>query len=129
MTKKLLGRWVKGTLVSAVAAYASYAAWVRLRAWALVASTGPHDTFGTGMVQTLVAESVGLLSLPILLWVGMRLLRERGNHALVVGGFAAWWFIAGPVIEEAVGTTSTALLLALFVMIGGLLSLLEFPTR
>lgn len=89
MTKKFLARWVKGTLVSAVAVYASYAAWVRLRAWALVASTGPQDTFGTGWVQTLVAEGVGLLSLPLLLWAGMRLLRERGNHALVLGGFAA----------------------------------------
>lgn len=109
--------------------YASYAAWVRLRAWALVASIGPQDTLGTGWVQTLVAEWVGLLSVSLLLWAGMRLLRERGNHVLVLGGFAAWWFIAGHVIEQPFGATPTTLLLALFVVIGGLLSLLEFPTR
>ena len=132
MTKKLLARWVKGTLVSAIAAYVSYTAWTHLRTWAQAASIDSHSTIGTGWVQTLVAEWTWLLALPILLWVGMRLLRERGNHALVLGGCVAWWFITDQVVEQAARTTATTgitLLLALFVLIGGLLSLLEFPTR
>jgi xanthine/CO dehydrogenase XdhC/CoxF family maturation factor len=58
----------------------------------------------------------------------MRLVRERGNHLLVLGGGLMWPFIGGHVIEDAVvGRAETAFSCALFALLGGLLSFAEVP--
>jgi hypothetical protein len=121
-------RGVKGTVVSALAAVACYWMWTSLREWSDDVSRASGDAMGAGWLETLLAGIVGLLSMPVLLWAGMRLLRERGNHLLVAGGFVAWWIIGGDVVEKGdVSATAMALRLALFAGIGGLLSLVEMP--
>lgn len=122
-----VARWAKGILVSEVAVDGCYLTWGRLHEWAQDASIAGQGAMGAGWIEGLLALFVGLLSMPLLLWAGMRLLGERGNHMLVLGGVAAWWLIGGHVVEGAVGGMATALFLALFAVIGGLLSLVEVP--
>lgn len=128
MTKTRAVRAVKGTLVSALAAVVCHWMWTSLREWSDDVSRASGDAMGAGWLESLLAGLLGLLSMPVLLWAGMRLLREHGNHLLVVAGFAAWWLIGGHVVEDGnVGDTATALYLALFAGLGGLLSLAEVP--
>lgn len=129
MTKGRAVRWGKGTLVSAVAAGVCYWIWDSLRAWAQDASAAGQGAMGAGWFEGLLAGFIGLLSMPVLLWAGMRLLGERGNHLLVLGGVVVWWLIGGHVVEDAVGSAATALFLALYAVAGGLLSLAEIPGK
>ncbi|MGW5420388.1 hypothetical protein [Streptomyces sp. NPDC003943] len=130
MTKTRTFRWLKGTLVSGLAALVGYAVWHALRQWAHAASAGPDAGFGTGFLESLVASVVGVLLTPLLLWAGMRLTGERGNHLLVAGGAAAWFFAGGRLVENAgVDTVELALTVVLFAVLGGLLSLVEVPRK
>lgn len=116
MTKSRTTRWAKGTLVSAVAAVVCHTAWERLREW----------SSGVSAAEGMLASVTGLVAMPVLLWVGMRLLGERGNHLLVLAGVVAWWLIGGHVVEDAtVGATCTTLLLTLFALLGGALAMAE----
>lgn len=126
-SKAKVARWAKGTLVSAVAAGACYRTWIRLQEWADDVSAAGQGAMGAGLIEALLAEFTGLLSMPVVLWAGMRLSRERGNHVLVLGGAAAWWLIGAHVVQQAVGGFATLLFLALFAVVGGLLSLAEVP--
>ncbi|MET9443096.1 hypothetical protein [Streptomyces sp. NPDC006610] len=66
--------------------------------------------------------------MPWALWLGMRLVCERGNHLLVLVGGLMWPVIGGHIVENAgVGKAETVLYGALFVLLGGLLSLVEMP--
>ncbi|MEU7056896.1 hypothetical protein [Streptomyces sp. NPDC046197] len=123
MTKSRTVRGAKGTLVSAVSAGVCYWIWTGLRQWAQDASASGQGAMGAGWFESLLAGFAGLLSMPLLLWAGMRLLGERGNHLLVLGGVVAWWLIGGHVVEDSAGDTATALFLALFAVFGGVLSL------
>jgi hypothetical protein len=118
-------RAAKGTLVSAVAAGVCHWIWSSLRQWAEDASEAGQGAMGAGWLQSALAGFVGLLSMPLLLWAGMRLLGERGNHLLVLAGVVAWWVLGGHVVEGDSGTAVTALFLALFAVLGGLLSTAE----
>lgn len=119
---------LKGVLVSAAAVALSYWIWTSAREWADRAQAGPDSNFGTGFLDALVAQIAGVASMPLLLWVGMRAVRERGNHLLVLGGALAWPFIGGHLIEDAgVSGTETVLYCTLFAVLGGLLSLAEVP--
>ncbi|WP_405983321.1 hypothetical protein [Streptomyces sp. NBC_00872] len=118
MTKTV--RWVKGTLVSGPAAVVCYWMWTSLREWADNTSDG--DAMGSGLLEGLLASVVGLLTMPLLLWAGMRLLGEKGNHLLVLLGVVAWWLIGAHVVEDAVGAGATALYVSLFAVLGGLLA-------
>jgi hypothetical protein len=125
MTTSSVARGVKGTIVAAVAACACYGLWKALRGWAENASRAGQGAMGAGWLESAVAGLVGLLSMPLLLWAGMRVLGERGVHLLVPGDLAAWWFLGGRAVEDAHGTAATALLLGLFALLGGLLSLVR----
>ncbi|MEU5345641.1 MULTISPECIES: hypothetical protein [unclassified Streptomyces] len=128
MTKARVFRGVKGTLVSALAAAVCYWMWTSLWEWSDDVSRASGDAMGAGWLEGLLAGLLGLLSMPVLLWAGMRLLRERGNHLLVVAGFVAWWIIGGKIVEEGnVGDMATGLYIALFAGLGGLASLAEMP--
>ncbi|MGW0735635.1 hypothetical protein [Streptomyces sp. NPDC002851] len=132
MTKSRTIPWIrglKGMLVSGLAAVLCSWGWNALRDWADdVAATG-GDTIGAGWIESALAGLAGILAMPLLLWAGMRLLGERGNHLLVLLGLVAWWPIGGHVVEDAVGPVATGLFLALFAVIGGLLSLAEMPGK
>lgn len=119
-------RWLKGTLVSAVAAAFCYWLWVSLDEWA-----GETDSDGTfsGLFESLFAGIMGVVSMPVLLWAGMRVLQERGNHLLVMLGAIAWFFVGSHVVEDDVSTTGTVVFLTLFTAFGTLLSGVEAPSR
>jgi len=119
---------VKGTIVSALAAVVCYWIWTSLLEWSDDVARAGGDSIGSGFLEALLARCIGLLSLPVLLWVSMRLLRERGNHLLIAAGHVAGWVIGGYLVEQGgVSDTVTALCLALFAGLGGLLSLVEVP--
>lgn len=122
-------RGVKGTVASAVAATVCYVAWSAGRDWASDARDADPDTVLAGAVESVLALVIGVALMPVLLWAGMRLLRERGNHLLVLAGTGVWFFLGGHVVEDAVGGAGTALFLALFAVLGGLLSLVRSPDR
>ncbi|WP_328493375.1 hypothetical protein OHS59_11910 [Streptomyces sp. NBC_00414] len=128
MTRARVFRGVKGTLLSALAAAACYEMWTSLWEWSDDVSRASGDAMGAGWLEGLLAGIVGLLSMPVLLWAGMRLLRERGNHLLVVVGFVAWWRIGGKLVEEGnVSDLATGLYISLFAGLCGLASLAEMP--
>src|SRR5690349_21309622 len=129
MTKSRTVRWAKGTLASAVAAGICYWTWTSLRGWAQDAFAAGHGAMGAGWFESLAAGFAGRLWMAVRGWAGMRLLGERGNHLLVLGGVVVWWLIGGHVVEGAVGSTATALFLALYAVAGGLLSLAEVPGK
>jgi hypothetical protein len=122
MTRSRNARWAKGTLVSAVAAVVCYWTWELLRTWAQDIAAAHEWAMGAGWYQAMLAGVTGVLAMPLLLWAGMRLLGERGNHLLVAAGVVAWWFIGGQIVEDGVGRTATVVFLALFALLGGALS-------
>ncbi|MFH8470016.1 hypothetical protein [Streptomyces sp. NPDC017991] len=114
--------------MSASAAVACYTMWTSLWEWSDEVSRASGDAMGAGFLEGMLAGLVGLLSMPLLLWAGMRLLREQGNHLLVVAGFVAWWIIGGTLVEEGVASdTATGLYIALFAALSALASLAEMP--
>ncbi|GGN74170.1 hypothetical protein GCM10011579_052990 [Streptomyces albiflavescens] len=129
MTNRRAARWVKGAAVSAVSAVLCYWIWSSLREWAQGVGDADPDAMFAGSLEALIAGIAGVASMPVLLWAGMRVLRERGNHLLVLLGALAWIFIGGHVVEDAVGTGATAGFLALFAVLGGLLAGVQPPSE
>ncbi|MER6146173.1 hypothetical protein ABT174_40295 [Streptomyces sparsogenes] len=126
MMKSSPSRWLKGTLVSAAAAAFCYWLWVSLDEWA--SETDTDATF-SGLFESLFAGITGVVSMPVLLCAGMRVLQERGNHLLVILGAIAWFFIGGHLVDDDVSTTGTVVFLTLFTAFGTLLSSVEAPRR
>jgi ABC-type multidrug transport system permease subunit len=122
-------RAVKGVLVAAVAAVVCRTGWEMLLARSDRFAAADPGVMGAGWIEAALAAVCGLLAMPVVLWAGMRLLGERGNHLLVVAGVTAWWLIGGHVVEDAgVGPAATALWLVLFALLCGVLSLVEMPS-
>lgn len=117
-------RSAKGVVVGAVAAVVCFWFWSALDEWATDTEIGPNSNFGSGFVEGVTANLAGIVVIPVLLWAGMRLARERNNYLLVVGCGMLWPFIGGMLIDENHGVTATVLLLVLFPVLGGVLSLL-----
>ncbi|MEU0069917.1 hypothetical protein ABZ027_10315 [Streptomyces sp. NPDC006332] len=125
MAKSRSFRGVKGTVVAALAAGVCYWISTSLVEWSDGLAQA-DDTFGVGMLEGLTARIISLLLLPVLLWAGMRSLRERGNHLLIAAGHVEAWLIGGYLVEQGTGGDAvTVLCLALFAGLGGLLSLVE----
>ncbi|MER6999321.1 hypothetical protein [Streptomyces sp. NPDC000410] len=125
MTKTKPVRWAKGAAVSAVAAGACYAVWTVGREWAQGVRQANPDAILAGSAESVMAVVAGVALMPVLLWAGMRAVRERGNHLLVIAGTVVWLFVGGHVVENAVSTAGTAAFLALFAVLGGLLAMVE----
>lgn len=94
-----------------------------LQEWAFGVAAADQDAlFAGGFLELLFAGVAGVMSMPLLLWAGMRVLRERGNHLLVMVGAVTWIFLGGHVVEDDVGVGATAGFLALFAALGSLLA-------
>ncbi|GFM99408.1 hypothetical protein [Streptomyces fulvorobeus] len=120
---------MKGAVASAVAAILCYLIWSGGREWASGVRDAQPDAFLAGSVESVLALIAGVACMPVLLWAGMRALRERGTHLLVVAGTCVWFFLGGHVVEDAVDGAATALYLALFAVLGGALALVRTPGR
>src|SRR5512146_2503168 len=118
---KKVGRWAKGTLVSGASAYVCYVIWAYLWQWAEDASIASQSAMGAGWTETVLAELAGLLSMPVMLWAGMRLLGARGNHVLILGGAVMWSQIGSRTVDGGIRGTAAVPSLTLFAVVGGLL--------
>jgi hypothetical protein len=125
--RRVVIRGTKGILVSAAATTACYAAWAQLLEWSDDVSASAQGAMGAGWSEAVLALAFGLFSMPLLLWAGMRLLAERGNHLLVLAGSPLWWLIGGHAVEQSPGPGATASSLCLFAALAVLLSLPEVP--
>ncbi|WP_280698014.1 hypothetical protein [Kitasatospora sp. GP82] len=87
------------------------------------------DVMFAGSAQLMLAVLAGVTAMPVLLWTGMRALREQGNHLLLTVGSGLWFVIGGHVVETNVSTVGTEVFLVLFALVCGLLSLVRVPKR
>ncbi|MGI5336588.1 hypothetical protein ACQEVS_03875 [Streptomyces sp. CA-181903] len=89
-------RPLKGAAVTGLAVLACHTALTAGFAAARAEERADPDNAWAGTEVWLATFAVGLvLAMPVMLWAGMRLLREKDNHLLVVGGGLAWFFAAG----------------------------------
>ncbi|MFD8936863.1 hypothetical protein ACFV0R_16700 [Streptomyces sp. NPDC059578] len=92
-------RCAKGALTGLAATAACHTLMTAGYRWA-GESEDPQDTFGTGVVEFLLATAVSWALMPLLLWAGMRLLGETGNLALVLAAGVTWVFLSGYFIDD-----------------------------
>ncbi|MEU5160641.1 hypothetical protein AB0G74_13670 [Streptomyces sp. NPDC020875] len=94
-------RCAKGAVAASAATAACYAVmrhgYDRARE-AATAADARGDTFG-GAVEHGLTTAASWTLMPVLLWVGMRLLREDGNTVFVVAGGGAWVFGIGMLVD------------------------------
>lgn len=117
---------MKGVVVTAAATHVTYWVWTAARQWESDATAAdPDGGFGAGFVEGALASACGILLMPLLLWAGMRLLRERDNYALVALGSSTWLVLAGKVVEHHADRMTAELSFTGFALLGGLLSLIR----
>ncbi|MFJ9034112.1 hypothetical protein ACIRQP_37730 [Streptomyces sp. NPDC102274] len=69
-------------------------------AWAREAETDSGGTMFSGAFEFLLATAASWVLMPLLLWAGMRLLRETGNLLLILVGGVAWLVASGYFIDD-----------------------------
>ncbi len=123
MLSSRLGRWAKGIVVSAAAAHATYWVWESAKRWESEAQrANPDAGIGAGFIEGALATLAWLTLVPLLLWAGMRLLRERDNQLLVSMGSATWIILGLQLTRGNISRTETELFLLAFALLGGLLA-------
>ncbi|AGP56646.1 hypothetical protein M271_25810 [Streptomyces rapamycinicus NRRL 5491] len=123
-----MGRWTKGIVVSAAAAHATYWVWESAERWESEARrANPDAGVGAGFIEGALATLAWLTLVPVLLWAGMRMLRERDNQLLVCMGSATWIILGTQLTEGGISRMETELFLLAFALLGGFLTLLR-PT-
>ncbi len=128
MLNSRLGRWAKGIAVSAAAAHATYWVWESAERWESEArQANPDAGIGAGFMEGALATLAWLTLAPLLLWAGMRLLRERDNQLLVSMGSATWIILGTQMTEGSISRMETELFLLAFALLGGFLALFR-PT-
>ncbi|ANW17293.1 hypothetical protein [Streptomyces clavuligerus] len=91
-------RLLKGTLAAAVAAAVCHS--VMSVGYTSAREAGADDGPWGGIVEFGFATGASWILMPILLWAGMRLMREKGTVLLaVVGGFV-WFLVSGWFIDD-----------------------------
>ncbi|KAB7836906.1 hypothetical protein [Streptomyces mobaraensis] len=119
-------RPLKGAAVTALAVLACHTVLTTGFAAARAEEKADPQSAWAGTGVWLATFVVGLLlAMPVLLWAGMRLLREKNNHLLVGGGGLAWFFAAGrrvDALEYGVGRHVPWPLVAGVIAVGALLS-------
>ncbi|MEW2614136.1 hypothetical protein AB0937_28890 [Streptomyces sp. NPDC047880] len=83
-------RRAKGAVTVAVATAACHALMTAGYAWARGKAATDEATMFAGAFEWLVTTAASWALMPLLLGAGMRVLREHGNTALMVGGGLIW---------------------------------------
>ncbi|MER5302571.1 hypothetical protein ABT039_24335 [Streptomyces lasiicapitis] len=130
MTRLLPGRALKGATVTALAVFVCHlilsTGFASARAEREARSDEGPDTW-VGADTWLAAFVLGtMLVMPVLLWAGMRILREKHCELLVIGGSLTWFLGAGrgvDGIDSADGGLLPVPLLVGVVALGALLSI------
>ncbi|MEU5190442.1 hypothetical protein AB0G83_25350 [Streptomyces klenkii] len=122
---------MKAAAVGALAGHVMYWALTAAHDWA--APDVPSDNFGQaigrGVFQTVVTGLAGMAPMPLLLWAGMRLMRERGNVLLIAFGSVIWGYIGGRVAGLELSLADSEAWLVFFAVACGLLGLTRLPER
>jgi hypothetical protein len=127
MTTSRAARPLKGTAVTAIAILVCHV--ILSVGYAAVRARRRANPSGLWADTDLRLATVALglvIVMPLLLWLGMRIMGEKDNYALVIGGSLAWLFGAGYNLSYIKSMPSTHLpvpLLVGIVTVGGLLSL------
>jgi len=101
-----------------------------LSQWQQAATNVGGDLGGSGDAAFSAAVVNTLLAMPAVLWLGMRLLRERRVYLIVIVGTVGWFFTVGQYIDRLTERPSTVMplgLLALFVAVTALSSVVLRP--
>ncbi|MFD3654617.1 hypothetical protein [Streptomyces sp. NPDC058620] len=93
-------RHAKGALTVAVATAVCHTLMAAGYEWARDSETSSGDTMFAGTVEFLLTTAASWALMPLLLWAGMRLMRESGNTLLVLAGGFAWILISGYFIDD-----------------------------
>ncbi|GAA2293165.1 hypothetical protein [Streptomyces violaceusniger] len=129
MVSSRLGRWAKGIVVSAAAAHATYWVWESAERWESEArQANPDAGIGAGFIEGALATLAWLTLVPLLLWAGMRLLRERDNQLLVSMGSATWIVLGTRITAADVSGVETELFLLAFTLLSGFLAMFRPAT-
>ncbi|MEW1549901.1 hypothetical protein [Streptomyces tsukubensis] len=126
-------RCAKGAVTASAATAACYTLMYRGYAWAREAAdtrTARGGTFG-GAIEHLLTTAGSWTLMPLLLWAGMRLLREGGNTVFVLAGGAAWVLVSGILIDDIdfPGSRTPYVALAAYVLFCTMLSGKDQPTK
>ncbi|MBI0295950.1 hypothetical protein JBE04_16105 [Streptomyces sp. PRKS01-29] len=129
MLSSRLCRWIKGIAVSAAAAHVTYWVWESAERWESEAQRAdPDGGIGTGFIEGVLATFAWLTLVPLLLWAGMRLLRERDNQLLVCMGTAAWIILGTQLPSGGLSRPEAEPFLLAFTLLGSLLAMFRPAT-
>ncbi|MQS37869.1 hypothetical protein [Streptomyces katsurahamanus] len=93
-------RLVKGALVTAAATAVCHSLMYAGYGWARDAKADSPNTILAGGFEFALVTAVSWILMPLLLWAGLRLTREKGAALLVLGGGFGWVLISGYFIDD-----------------------------
>ncbi|WP_172387050.1 hypothetical protein [Streptomyces sp. MNP-20] len=132
MTTLRSGRVLKGATVTALAVFVCHVilstGFAAARAEQQAAAGSGGDSWagtGTWLITFVLGTA---LVMPLMLWTGMRILREKGCRLLVIGGGVAWFFGAGHGVDGIDSVQGGLLPVPLLVGVVALGTLLSAPT-
>ncbi|MEG3631023.1 hypothetical protein [Streptomyces poriticola] len=113
-------RHAKGALTAAAATAACHTLMSAGYAWSRDSAAASGETIFSGAFEFLLATAASWALMPVLLWAGMRMMRETGNLVLVLVGGLVWAGISGYFIDDIsfAGGHMPVLALAAYVLLG-----------
>ncbi|MER6106666.1 hypothetical protein [Streptomyces hirsutus] len=93
-------RHAKGALTVVAATAACHALMSAGYAWARDTAAASGDTIFSGAFEFLLTTAASWALMPLLLWVGMRVMGETGNAVLVLVGGLVWVGVSGYFIDD-----------------------------
>ncbi|SCF59771.1 hypothetical protein GA0115254_106323 [Streptomyces sp. Ncost-T10-10d] len=88
------------TVIAAALSHLLLSDGLSLSQWQQAAANVGGDLGGSGDTAFSAAIVNTLLAMPVVLWVGMRLLRERRVYLTVAVGTVGWFFTVGHYIDQ-----------------------------
>ncbi|WP_282797588.1 hypothetical protein [Streptomyces sp. CC224B] len=129
MTRLRTGRALKGAMVTAVAVFVCHVILSAGLATARAERQAHSEEAWAGTVAWLAAFVLNtVFVMPLLLWAGMRILREKDCHLLVVGGSLVWFLGAGYGVDGIDSVEGGLLPVPLLLGVVALGALLSIPT-
>ncbi|MFE2974175.1 hypothetical protein [Streptomyces sp. NPDC059258] len=113
-------RHAKGALTVAAATAACHTLLAVGYTWARGSGASDEDTMFSGAFEFLLTTAASAALMPLLLWVGMRVMGETGNAVLVLVGGLVWAGLSGYYIDDIdrAGGHMPVLALAAYVLLG-----------
>ncbi|WP_157987168.1 hypothetical protein [Streptomyces atratus] len=129
-TARRIGKALVVTVIASALSHLLLSDGLSLSQWQQAATNVGGDLGGSGDTAFSAAVVNTMLAMPAVLWVGMRLLRERRVYLIVAVGTVGWFFTVGHYIDQLSDRPSTVMPLgplALFIAVTVLSSVLLRP--